>query len=338
MPGNHVLTSDALEATTRTYAAGRRPSLKVRALVNLRAGTAMELCPEAMRDLIAQAFAAEGHRIEVDILPPENLDQAIADAARSDIDVLVVGGGDGTIRTAATHLMGTDKTLGILPLGTMNRLAKDLEIPLDLASAARYLATATPSRIDVAKVNDRVFLCNSLMGLTLRYSLARARLRGKPATQRLPAYFATLREILSSKDKISITVDHGEDRMRLRALSVAVTNNGYDETMTWLRRPRLDGGKLTMYVSKHRSGWGLAMAIGRALLGRWKGDPEMAKFTGESFVIRTPRRVKRLANDGEISKFETPLRYEICPRALAVLTHSAEPDSTEPHDAAPQSA
>ncbi len=185
-----------------------------------------------MRDLIANAFTAEGHRIDVDILPPERLDQAIAEAAQSDIDVLVVGGGDGTIRTAVTHLMGTGKALGILPLGTMNRLAKDLEIPLDLASAAAYLATATPSWIDVAKVNGSVFMCNSLMGLTLRYSVARARMRGKPATQRLPKYFATVRDILSSKDKISITVDHGEERMRLRVLSVAVTNNGYDENLT----------------------------------------------------------------------------------------------------------
>lgn len=326
MPGMPTLNSDAIVASADADGnpLSAKPSLKVRALVNMRAGTAMGLQHDAMRDLIANAFTAEGHRIEVDILPPENLDQAIADAARSDIDVLVIGGGDGTIRTAATHLMGTDKALGILPLGTMNRLAKDLEIPLDLASAAAYLAAATPSRIDVAKVNGSIFMCNSLMGLTLRYSVARARLRGKPATQRLPKYFATLRDILSSKDKISITVDNGEDRMRLRALSVAVTNNGYDENLTWLRRPRLDGGKLTMYVSKHRSGWGLAMAVGRALLGRWDGDPEMAKFTGQSFVINSPRRLKRLANDGEISKFKTPLHYEICPRALAVMTHDTQ--------------
>ena len=333
------MATETLVSAASADAAGQsRASWNVHAVINLRAGTAMDWTPETMRKTVEDAFAAEGHRIVVDLVQPDAVETAIANAARRDIDVLVVGGGDGTIRTAARHLMGTGKALGILPLGTMNRLAKDLEIPLDIRAAAAYLASATQSRIDVAKVNDSIFLCNSLMGLTLRYSVARARMRGKPAAERLPKYFATIREILSSQDKISITVDHGDERLRIRALSVAVTNNGYDETMTWLRRPRLDGGKLTMYVSKHRSGWGLAMAIGRALLGRWKGDPEMAKFTGESFVIRTPRRVKRLANDGEISKFETPLRYEICPRALAVLTHSAEPDSTEPHDAAPQSA
>jgi diacylglycerol kinase family enzyme len=77
-----------------------------------------------------------------------------------------------------------------------------------------------------------------------------------------------------------------------------------------------------MYVSKHRNGWGMAKALARALMGRWDGDPEMAKLTGTSFVIHSKNRRKRLANDGEIAKFHTPLRYEILPRALTVLTRN----------------
>jgi diacylglycerol kinase family enzyme len=318
-----VTTDTLVSAASTDAASAARASWSVHAIINLRAGTAMDGSPDTMRQAVEDAFTAQGHKITVELLPPDAIEDAVAKAARSDIDVLVVGGGDGTIRTAARHLMGTGKALGILPLGTMNRLAKDLEIPLDIQAAAAYLASATPNAIDVAKVNGSIFLCNSLMGLTLRYTVARARMRGKPATERLPKYLATIREILASQDKISITVDHGNDRLRIRALSVAVTNNGYDENTPWLRRPKLDGGKLTMYVSKHRSGWGMARALARALLGRWDGDPEMAKFTGSEFVIHAPRRRKRLANDGEISKFETPLRYEICPGALRVLTQSS---------------
>lgn len=297
-----------------------RPRLRVRAIVNLRAGTALNLTPEDMRAVIADAFSAEGHRIAVDFLPPDAIEDAIRRAAQSPIDALIVGGGDGTIRTAARHLMEGPIALGILPLGTMNRLAKDLGIPLDLPGAARFLARATPSRIDVARVNDSIFLCNSLMGVTLRYAVGRARLRGRPFLERLPKYFAVVRSVLASRRKLSIVVDHGEERLEIRALSLAVTNNGYDETTPWLRRPRLDGGRLTLYVSKHRSGWGLAKALARALVGRWHGDPEMAKLTGSEFVIHSGNRRLRLANDGEIGKFATPLRYEIVPRALCVLT------------------
>jgi diacylglycerol kinase family enzyme len=319
--GDFDVALDAPVSTLDTDHAAVRPKpRKVRAVINLSAGTALGLSPDAVREAVETVFRAHGHDIEVACLPPDQIDAAIRDAAASDIDVLVVGGGDGTIRTAARYLMDTDKALGILPLGTMNRLAKDLEIPLDVAQAAEYLATASPSKIDVAKVNGSIFLCNSVMGTTLRYSVSRARLRGKPVTERLPKYVSAIREVLSSRQKISIAVDDGEERMRIRALSVVVTNNGYDETTPWLRRPKLDGGQLTMYVSRHRSGWGMAKAVVRAILGLWDGDPEMAKLTGSEFVIHSPKRRKRLANDGEIAKFDTPLRYEICPRALTVLT------------------
>jgi diacylglycerol kinase family enzyme len=301
-----------------------RPSPKVHVIVNLRAGTALGLSPDAMGEIIRAPFEHQGHRIAVECLQPDAIEAAIARAAASDIDALIIGGGDGTIRTAAKYLLGSEKALGILPLGTMNRLAKDLEIPLTLPEAAAYLAAATPSKIDVAKVNDSIFLCNSVMGATLRYSVGRARLRGRPVLERIPKYFSLIRGILSSRRTLSIVVDNGDERLAIRALSVAVTNNGYDESTTWLRRPKLDGGKLTMYVSKHRNGWGMAKALARALIGRWHGDPEMAKLTGTSFVIHSTDRRKRLANDGEISKFDTPLRYEILPRALTVLTKDAE--------------
>lgn len=307
----------------------RGRGLKARALINLRAGTALGLSPDWMREVVTHAFAGQGHHITVDCVAPDAIEEAIETAAAEPIDVLIVGGGDGTIRTAARHLMssqigGSRIGLGILPLGTMNRLAKDLAIPLDLAQAAGFLAVAQPKAMDVATVNGSIFLCNSLMGATVRYSVGRARLRGKPAHERLPKYFRLIREILSSRRKISIAIDDGDKLLRLRALSVAVTNNGYDEHAPWLTRSQLDHGKLTLYVSKHRSGWGLARALVLAMLGLWRDDPAIEKFTGMRFVIRSPQKRKRLSNDGEIAKFDTPLTYEVVPRALNVL---AAPDS-----------
>ncbi|WP_072392275.1 diacylglycerol kinase family protein [Hyphomicrobium sp. CS1GBMeth3] len=288
-------------------------------VINLRAGTALGLTQAEIEHTVTEAFSRAGHAVSVFCVLPEEVEAAVARAATSDIDVLVVGGGDGTVRTGARHVMGTDKALGILPLGTMNRMAKDLEIPHSLGAAVAFLSNAKPSKVDVGTVNGSIFLCNSIMGATLSFSVGRARLRGRPARERLPRYFLILREILSSRRKLSIVVDNGEDRLRIRALSVAVTNNGYDETMSWFRRSRLANGTLTMYVSKHRSGFGLALALGRALIGRWHGDPEMVKLTGSEFAIYSRKRSKWLANDGELLKFDTPLRYAIVPRALKVL-------------------
>src|SRR5919205_1663193 len=61
-------------------------------------------------------------------------------AVRDGPQTIVAGGGDGTISAVAALVAGTDKTLGVLPLGTLNHFAKDLRIPLDLAAAVRNLA------------------------------------------------------------------------------------------------------------------------------------------------------------------------------------------------------
>jgi diacylglycerol kinase family enzyme len=317
--GHNLAHASQVPASLDKESAEAPRPLSVHAIINLRAGTALDLAPDEIRAMVEHAFTARGHRIVVDCLPPQGIEDALARAAKSSIDALIVGGGDGTVRAAARHLMGGSVALGILPLGTMNRLARDLEIPLRLADAAAFLAAATPSRIDVAKVNGEIFLCNSLMGATLHYTVGRARLRGRPAIERLPRYLGLIRSVLSSRRKISVVVDNGEQRLSIRALSVAVTNNSYDETTPWLRRPRLNQGKLTLYVSKHRSGWGLAKAFARALIGRWDGDPAVTKLTGTEFVIHSRKRRARLANDGELAKFDTPLRYEIVPGALTVL-------------------
>src|SRR5205085_11499104 len=56
-------------------------------------------------------------------------------AAREETEIVVAGGGDGTISAVASVLAGTDKIMGVLPLGTLNHFAKDLSIPLDLEEA-----------------------------------------------------------------------------------------------------------------------------------------------------------------------------------------------------------
>ena len=78
---------------------------------------------------------------------------------------MIVGGGDGTISAAASALVGTETKLGILPLGTLNHFARDLEIPTDVDEAARLIAAGKDRRVDVAEMNEQIFINNSAIGL-----------------------------------------------------------------------------------------------------------------------------------------------------------------------------
>ena len=213
-----------------------------------------------------------------------------------------------------------ETALGILPLGTLNRLARDLNIPLDLEQAASALAHAEMRQIDMAELNGRPFTCNSLIGLPPIYSRQRQRQRGQPLIPRIRGYASVMRHIARSRRKLTIVVDDGVERRKVRALSIAISNNLYsDEAGVMLKRPVLDRGELGVFVSRHENGFGLAVAFVRAMLGRLRSDPKMEVSIAHKLEISTRKRALRVSNDGEVEIIETPLRYRSLPKSLKVL-------------------
>ena len=91
------------------------------------------------------------------------LDQVVAGGH----DLVVVGGGDGTVSFAAGRLAGTGTVLGVLPLGTANDLARTLEIPSDLAGACAALAGGKVVDIDLGRANGQPFLNVASVGLSV---------------------------------------------------------------------------------------------------------------------------------------------------------------------------
>ncbi len=294
--------------------------MKVHAIVNARAGAALDFGGEDACRQIETAFRAAGHDVTAELAQPDALVSAIERARDRGCDLLLVGGGDGTVRAAAVALIGTDIRLGILPLGTLNRLARDLKIPLDLSAAISALSQGETARIDVGEVNGRVFLCNSVFGLPATFAARRQSLRGQPAWQRLKGYAGALRDFLRSRRRVSVNVDNGHSRLRLPVLSMAVSNNRYIEKPSlMLEKDGLQHGVLAVYISRHPSGWAMARSVLRAMAGHFKSDPDLIHVEGHTITVDTRRRLLRLSNDGELDVVETPLTYKIHPRALNVL-------------------
>lgn len=82
-------------------------------------------------------------------------------------DLLVVGGGDGSVSCAADLVAGTDVTLGILPLGTANDLARTLQLPSDLPAACTTVAHGKVVDIDLGRANGHPFLNVASAGLSV---------------------------------------------------------------------------------------------------------------------------------------------------------------------------
>ncbi|SHJ95726.1 Diacylglycerol kinase family enzyme [Roseomonas rosea] len=307
-------------------------------VMNRRAGT-LAGRPE-LPDLIEAALCRAG--FDLTVISAEaapDIGGQIQAALDTGAPLIIVGGGDGTVRSVAARLAGTDRMLAILPLGTLNLLARDLGMPLDPLEAAEALARSVPRRIDLGEVNGQIFACQSVIGLPNTVGRARQRFRRRGGLYVvLRVIMAAARALLRQRPmRLMVNAPGWQKPWRIWTRAMSVVNNAYDEgTGLMFHRSRLDGGMLNLYVSRNFSiGWTAKMLIAMAL-GMWKRSDSIHILTGPSFTIHARRRRLLVMNDGEGSVLRTPLNYTLHPRALAVL---APPQAAPAEDrAAPTTA
>jgi YegS/Rv2252/BmrU family lipid kinase len=291
--------------------------VNIEVIINATSGT------EDKRDvkrLLLERFAAAGVEAHVSLARTgAEVERLAQQAARSDAEILVAGGGDGTINSVASASIESNKTMGVLPLGTMNHFAKDLHIPLNLEGAIQVILEGHAIRVDVGEVNGRVFVNNSSLGLYP--SIVRERQK----QQRLgwgkwPAYVWAALAVLRRYPFLNIRLSVGGKELVSRTPFVFIGNNEYAmETLNIGGRDCLDAGKLSLYMSDRTSRLGLFRLALRALFGGLRQEKDFIALCTKEIWIGTRHSRVRLALDGEVVLMEPPLHYRIRPRALRVL-------------------
>ena len=160
----------------------------------------------------------------------------------------MVGGGDGSVRTVASVLAGTDVPLGILPLGTFNHFARDLGLPLDPSQAVAVLAFGALRSVDLGSMNGEIFLNNSSIGLYPFLVLERERQRRGQHVSKWIAMCPAIPRVLGNLPLLPLSVRVGDLAEACRSPLVFIGNNRYELALTALgRRQRLiAGGCLSM--------------------------------------------------------------------------------------------
>ena len=94
--------------------------------------------------------------------------RTVSDLIRShaSLDLAIVGGGDGTLNSAAAGLVETGMPLGVIPLGTANDFARTVGIPLDPLKAAELIVSGAPPDIDLGEVNGHFFFNVASIGFS----------------------------------------------------------------------------------------------------------------------------------------------------------------------------
>ncbi len=295
----------------------------IEVIINANSGSVVKADTEV---LLAEVFASHG--IEANIHLAKNgseIESLAKRAALSSADIIVAGGGDGTISTVAAEVLKANKTLGVLPLGTLNNFSKDLEIPQDLSEAVRIIAEGHKRRIDVGEVNEHLFINNSSIGLYPNIVRTREKQQRLGRGKWLAALWATLRMFRFSPF-LKVRIKIGENEFLRKTPFVFVGNNEYEMDLYKIgRRVELDGGELSVYFL-HRGGRrGVILLLFRTIFGmvkQWK-DFEVVKT--EETIIHTRRKRLHVAFDGEVRILESPLHYRIRAKALTVIVPKPDP-------------
>jgi diacylglycerol kinase family enzyme len=246
-------------------------------------------------------------------------------AAQSDERVIVAAGGDGTISGVAAALAGTNKVLGVLPVGTLNHFAKDLGLPLDLESAVRTIVEGETAAVDAGEVNGRIFINNSSLGIYPRIVVRREAQQERLARGKWVAFFWATFQALRRFPFLNLRIAFEGREISRRTAFLFVGNNEYQIAGFNLgSRACVNGGNLGLYMSHGTGRFGLFRLAFHALFGRVDQAKDFDAFCVREARIETRKRRLLVALDGEIGRMETPLNYRIRPAALRVLVPRKE--------------
>lgn len=291
--------------------------MKIEVIINAGSGTDDK---NDVQRRLHELFVASGHEARISLARTgARVVDLAQQAAQSDTEIIVAGGGDGTINSVASTVIQSGKTLGVLPFGTMNHFAKDLHIPLDLEGAIQTIVAGHAVRVDVGEVNGRIFVNNSSLGLYPNVVRERQR-QQHLGWGKWPAYVWAALAVLRRYPFLNVRLGVDGKELASRTPFVFVGNNEYEmETLNIGGRTCLDAGELSLYMSDRTSRLGLIRLALRALFGGLRQEKDFIALCTQEIWIGTKHKRVRVALDGEVSVMEPPLHYRVRPRALRVL-------------------
>lgn len=296
-------------------------------VINHSAGTFNRLPLAATVDAVTAAFRRAGHQVEVTVCGRRDLAGALSAAAqRADVDAVICGGGDGTVLTAILAGLGRDRPLGILPLGTLNLLARDLGLPLDPVEAAARLAEGHAARIDLAEVNGLPFAIWASLGMHPWIVRRRDKMQ-RGGLRKWPAFALAALRAFRRYPLVRVTLSINGTQKTITTPLLVISNNAWHEQRLPLTRAALDSGELVVHVAKVSTRLGLLWLALRALFGAWHYNRLLDTFAVDEVRVISRKRRVMVSLDGEVTVLRSPLVFKLRPKALVVLMPSTTEQS-----------
>lgn len=292
---------------------------KIGAVINSGSGTLLPDEAEARLAEVKQNLESRVAPGLLAIVPGDQVESEIERIAALKIDILVVGGGDGTVSAAAGVAAKSGIILAVLGLGTLNHFAHDLGLPLEPVKAIELLDQLKEKRVDIAEVNGRLFINNASIGLYPKVVRKRDQRMARLGWRKWPAAVAAAVTVLRRLPQMRMILEIGGEQVRYRTPFVFVGNNEYQGSMlSDSKRPSLTDGCLWVCAGRiSRITELIGLLFKSSTKSLQKIDALDTKKTTE-MVIHLRRRRLTVAIDGENCILDTPLHFKILPKTLRV--------------------
>lgn len=246
--------------------------------------------------------------------PAEALER-VRSAVNNGVPLVIVGGGDGTIRAVLPAVAGQEVVLGILPLGTANNFARSVGVSMDLVAAVDTIASGRVTAVDLGVINGDLFANNLSIGYSREIVSA--------TPHGVKRWLGTLAYVFYEAGYIlrqrlfccTVTTDAGSTRFLTRHI-MAVNGTHYG-TRPIAPDARLDDGLLDLFALASLSRWQGIRFWARFILGRHLHDPDLRRFRAARATI-TAEPPRPVMIDGERGPM-TPVEVSVARAALRVM-------------------
>ncbi len=269
------------------------------------------LTPE-LKATLEDTNLTEKYDIQYDLFTPEpdKLEATLKQLNHEAYNACLVGGGDGTVRTAAQILQSSQLPLVILPLGTFNVLAKSLNYPNDIDALFSMIKNKKTKEIDLAEVNKVIFANHAWLGFY--YYIMRMREKHKNILGRSRLLKALFNAFLMFKHmpiyEFKIKVDH-EVRVYKTCLIFVSNNESTSQLFDFGKRPLLATGLLYVNILNCHTRLQLFLCMFSIIFTSFKESKYVEQFSVEDLDISSSNKQINIVVDGEMVKLESPLHF-----------------------------
>ncbi len=235
---------------------------------------------------------------------------------QKEVDLVIIGGGDGTLNAAIEAIVETQLPLGILPLGTANDLARTLAIPNSLSEACKIIAAGKLRRIDLGWVNNKYFFNVASLGLSVNITQQLT----KEIKRRwgIFAYTVIALQVIWKSRPFSAEIRINDQSFLVKTVQIAVGNGRYyGGGMAVVHDAAIDDQRLDLYSLEIDHWWQIFPLLPAMRRGRHIQWRNVRALYGQEITVYT-RKPHSINTDGEITTY-TPATFRVIPQAIAIF-------------------